>query len=283
MLAAIFIWIGLDRSAVAVASPKEEWRTAGAILGANVRPGDTVITPGSTTVVYFYAPHAMAFQNNARSEREIAASAEHATRVWLVKNRYVFDPGEEIQAWLDGHGALPLRVDTDITLYYWRDGAGKAELLADAEAFQLPPSSHIYASLGEQFARSGNIETAATQFQRALLYAKSKQDSAHAHLAWGHAARGAGELVAAAEHYRAALALDADNVDAWVGLGRSYLDENQLTAAQDALLRALALEPNSYPALYFLAETYEGEGNNELAQSYYARAAGIIPELIAPP
>jgi Tfp pilus assembly protein PilF len=131
--------------------------------------------------------------------------------------------------------------------------------------------------------REGDWQAAQNYFARGLSYSTSNQERAHVNRAWGDAARRAGELDIAAEKYRAALAANANQIDAWLGLGRVYLEQNQFDAARDAFQRALALDSHSYPALFFLAEYYEQRGEVELAQQYYARAAEIIPELITPP
>lgn len=282
-VALVFIAFGLERSTVAIAAPKEDWRAAGQILDANAQPGDAVMTPGGTKVVYFYARQAAAAQHPAETAAEISAASNTVGRMWLVLNRYVFDPGGEIEAWLQGHGAVPLRADSGITVYYWRPNADTAALLEEAKSFQLPSTSYAYLSLGEQFAANGDKKTARSYFTRALSFTRSAAESSQVITAWGDAARRAGDLDEAAQKYRSALAWDNSQFRAWLGLGRVYLEQGQLFAAQDTLTRALALEPTSYPALYFLAETYERSGQDASAQQYYARAAEINPELITPP
>ncbi len=283
VLAFLFIAVSLERARAVIALPKEEWRTVGKILDANVQPNDAVITPGGTRVVYFYARDAAQNQNAAEIAKQIADAENHSARVWLVMNRYVNDSGGEIEAYLDGRGALALRADHGITLYYWRAGADNAILRADAKTFQLPASAFVYSSLGEQFSIGDDLQTASRYFAQALIYSRSNSEAAMVNAAWGETLRRAGELDGAAEKYRAALALDAKQVIAWIGLGRVYLEQNQLPAAHDALTRALALEPNSYPALFFLANYFERSGQGARAQEYYARAAEFFPELTTPP
>lgn len=283
LIAFVFIGISLDRTNVAIAAPKEDWRTAGALLDANVKPDDAVLTPGGTQVVSFYAQSAATNGNSAQVVAQIADAENHSARVWSVMNRYVYDPGGEIQAWLDGRGALALRVDDGITVYYWRKGADTNALLADTKAFRLPASSFVYTSLAQQYALTGNGQEAQQNFAKALSFSKNQTEAALVNAAWGETLRQAGDDDGAAEKYRAALASDAEQLTAWVGLGRVYLDQNQLPAAKDALTRALALEPDSYAALFFLATYYERNGQSDVAHTYYARAAQIIPDLTTPP
>lgn len=283
VLSLLFIAISIERATVAITAPKEDWRDAGQILNANVGPRDAVVTPGGTRVVFYYASNALPSQNAAEVVSQIADVENHAAGVWLVLNRYVFDPGGEIQAWLEGHGALALRVDEGITLYYWRAGAARDALLADAKSFSLPHSPFPFASLGEQFAREGDLKTAEAFFERAQAYADSNTERAKVNVAWGEALRHADRAERAVEKYRAALATDDSLAGAWIGLGRIYLDQDSLPAARDCLTRALALQPDSYPALYFLAAYYERRGDSDTAETYYARAAQILPDLPTPP
>lgn len=282
-LAILFVAVSLERANIALALPKEDWRAAGQILERNAQRGDAILTPGGTRVVYFYAQNSAATQNAAETVEQIAQAEKNAARVWLVFNRYVFDPGEEIQMWLAQRGAISLDADAGIQIFYWRANANTEAFLADARKFSLPNSAYAYASLAEQFARNGDWQTAQDYFARALSHGTSAQERAHVHLAWGGAARRAGALEIAAENYRAALAANENQVDAWNGLGRVYLEQNQSDAARDAFHRALGLDSNSYAALYFLAAYYEQRGQDAVAQQYYARAAEIMPELVPPP
>lgn len=278
-----FLFIMTDRAVSAIAVLKEEWRTAGKILDLNVRAGDAVLTPGGTRVVYFYAPNAESFADDAELAPQIADTENHFARVWLVMNRYVFDPSAEISAWLQGRGAVEIRADDDIRVYYWRVGADTAALLDDAKNFQLPASSPAYASLAEQFAFEGDLPNAETYFKRALDVATLPSETANVNAAWGDALRQADALDSASQKYRAALAADPNQVTAWIGLGRVYLDQAQFAAAQDCFQHALALDSQSYAALFFLANAYEQSGDPVRAQDYYTRAAQLIPELPTPP
>lgn len=282
-VAVAFIVIAMGPTLLVIPAPKEDWRTAGQILEANVREGDAVIAPGGTNVVFFYAPLSETHANAAQTREPIADAENHAGRVWLVLNRYAYDPGGEITAWLQGRGAVALPADSGISVYYWRAGMETNALLADAMMFQLPPSAYLYTALGDQFAASGDLQRGVNSYAQALRYSQDDSEAATVDAAWGDALRQAGALDAAAEKYRAAVAADSSNVTAWVGLGRVYLEQNQLPAAGDALQRALALNDTFYPALFFVANYYDQTGQAALAQEYYARAGQIIPDLTTPP
>ena len=64
-----------------------------------------------------------------------------------------------------------------------------------------------------------------------------------------------------------ALALDADNVEALVFRGSSFLATDQLNAAADDALQALLIEPFNIPGLWLRAQIAMAEGDSELAAS----------------
>lgn len=172
-LALVFILIFLERTNAVIAAPKENWRAAAQVIDANIQPSDAVITSGGTWVVYYYA-YADAYRNNAQTLEQIEEVEKSAARMWLVFNRYAYDPEGRMHAWLEGRRAVALRVDDGITVYYWRPGADAAAMLADAKTLRLPPNSAVYRSLGDQFARNGDLHTAQQYFAKALEYAESQ-------------------------------------------------------------------------------------------------------------
>lgn len=306
VLALVCFLVSLDRAAAAIALPKEDWRAAGQLLDLNAHAGDAVLAPGGAYLVYHYAPRAEPLHVPAETEPQIAAVEQTASRVWLLLSRYVYDPGGTIEAWLEARGAIEIPLDDDLRVYYWRRDADHSALLADAARFELPPGARAAMSLADLSAPT-DMETARRLYNAALDRAHSPLELAHVHLARAHAERRAGNPAAALRSYHAALdslanqgfggalALDTAlplvatpetrtaRVDAWVGLGRVYLDTGQLPAARDALTRALALDPDSYPALIFLAAYYDRAGRAGDARATYARAAEIVPELTLPP
>ncbi len=283
LLTGLWIGISLERSAFVLDQPKEEWRAAGQFLEAHVRQGDAVLAPGGGSLIYQYAPHARQLDVPADVLEPITqAEAQHA-RQWLVLTRYVFDPGGAIPAWLQERGALEIAVDEAIRIYYWRATAGHAALLRDAEGFTLPPTVYAYASVAEQAAAEGDLAGAEQRLAHGLTFARTARERAFGNSLWADVERRAGNLERAAELYRAALALDGQRTESWVGLARVYLAQAQLPAAHDALEQALQLEPNSYAALFFLGEYYKRTGQTGAANNAYARAAEIVPDLPTPP
>lgn len=283
VLAVLFMVLSVDRTLAAIAIPKEDWRAAGRFLEANVRAGDAVLAPGGSYLIYHYAPRAETMHTPAELVEQVADAENHAARVWLILNRYVFDPGGTIKTWLQERGAAEVQVDRWIEVYYWRKGAGDAELLTEVRAMQLPETALAYSSLAEQVALHGDLDNARTIFEQAVARASAASESAAGKSVWADVERRAGNVERAALLYRQAVALDDRQIAAWVGLARVYLEQGELEAAHDALTRALALDGSSYPARLFLAEYYDRTGQADAAQRMYARAAEIVPELTTPP
>jgi len=220
VIAVVWLGISLDRSQVAIASTKEDWRAAGQFIDANLQTGDAVLAPGGGYVIYHYASHGAEQNVPVDTQEQIADVENHYPRVWLIFDRYLFDPGQAIQTWLQARGAVAFRVDDAITIYYWRAHAAHAALMEDTDAFTLPPTASAYTLLGDQFAETGDLKTAERFYSDALAHAATRAESAQANIAWGDTARRAGNLDQAADHYRTALQDDNNQVAAWAGLGR---------------------------------------------------------------
>ncbi|HZQ06894.1 MAG TPA: glycosyltransferase family 39 protein [Anaerolineae bacterium] len=283
VIAVLWLSISLERSAFILAQSKEDWRATGQFLDANLRPGDAVLAPGGSYLVYHYAPKAEQQNVSAEVAAQIADAENHYPRVWLVMNRYVYDPGGVIHSWLQERGAVAFPIDYALTVYYWRAHADNNTLLADTLQMQLPAAAITYHGVGNQFAYAGDTKTAARFYAAALQYASTPDYAARIHLAWGDMARRAGNLEQAAQQYTMARTLDPVQEDAWIGLARIELEKKQFDVAHDALTHALNVDPNSYPALLFLAQYYEKTGQSDAAQATYARAAQIVPDLTEPP
>jgi len=283
VIALVWLAISLERSAFILAQSKEDWRATGQFLDANLQAGDAVLAPGGSYLVYHYAPNAEKQNVPAEAVEQIADAENHYARVWLVMNRYVYDPGGVIHNWLQERGAVAFPMDDALTVYYWRAHADNKTLLTDTWQMKLPATAITYHGLGNQFAYIGDATSAERFYADALKYARTPDYAAQVHIAWGDMARRAGNLEQAAQHYTTARNLDPAQADAWIGLARLALEQNELDTAHDALTHALNLEPNSYAALLFLAQYYEKAGQSDAAQATYARAAQIVPDLTEPP
>lgn len=285
LLLVLWLVLAFERIASVLVVYKEDWRAAGEFLDKNVAPGDAVVAPSGSGVVYYYAPGAAQYQVPSEFLTRITDLEKNYHRVWLVNSRYTYDPGDAIGAWLAGRGAVELDAyaSPPISIYYWRPQADRAALLADARDMHLPDSPMLYLSLGKQVAAAGDQAGAEQFIAGAIARAVYSQEAAAAHAAWGDSDRRAGNLDEAVAKYRAALSLDANQFDALVGLARIYLERNRLTEAYEMLTRARAAQPDSYATLFFLAQYYKQRGENQAAQQYYSRAAQLVPDLTIPP
>lgn len=93
----------------------------------------------------------------------------------------------------------------------------------------------------------------------------------------GQAALALGELDEACRRFDEVLAMEAENVEAHVGLGRLARLRGEADAAGRHLGRALAAYPNHVPALIHMAMLAFDAGRAEAARTALARAAAVHP------
>jgi Tfp pilus assembly protein PilF len=83
------------------------------------------------------------------------------------------------------------------------------------------------------------------------------------------------DIERAPEAYRRAIALDPNNVDAYVNLGRLLQLSGKLRQAKHCYQQALSRAPDHQLALYNLGTLYDELDDLEIAMGYYLRAASI--------
>ncbi len=86
-----------------------------------------------------------------------------------------------------------------------------------------------------------------------------------------------GDLGAAKEQYRRALAIQPSYQQARYGLARILQNEGDAAAAGDLFMRVLQAEPDHVAALYGMAEIFQSEGDLQNAVSYYGRVIDLEP------
>jgi tetratricopeptide (TPR) repeat protein len=82
----------------------------------------------------------------------------------------------------------------------------------------------------------------------------------------------------AAEEYRAAIAADSANADAWRGLGYSLLSQERYSEAVRVLVRANGLDPRNVQGLVWLAQGYGLTGDLDKAEAIFNKALSIDPQ-----
>jgi tetratricopeptide (TPR) repeat protein len=172
-----------------------------------------------------------------------------------------------------------------------------------------PAQPHVLTNLGGVFLRKHEHENARRCFEKALEFDRSNKE------AWRNLAlalRGLGELSAAEEAARAAIAaaptfvaartllaqillelgdsaeasaeaarattMDPSSAEAWRCLGATLHTSGRSQTAIGALERAIALQPHSAEAHAFLGAVYQSVGERELAKRAFQQALDIQPD-----
>jgi serine/threonine-protein kinase len=115
-------------------------------------------------------------------------------------------------------------------------------------------------------------EDAAQAYEAALALA----DDANTRVVLGLARAQLGQVEAAVEQYRAALALEPGNASAWQSLGDAYAQQGKLVEAADAYEQALASEESALTRSQ-LASIYWQQGDVARAIAQYEQAVALDP------
>lgn len=151
-----------------------------------------------------------------------------------------------------------------------RHGYKKA-LAASPNNVDLLMEFAVFEAQSEQWSSARRLLTKAKQL--------TPRDAA-VHLNLGEVCRSAGDLEAAADHYRDALSIDPDDVDALYGLGDALRAIDKCEEALAYLDRAHALAPADTEILNALAITLESEGQAGRAMQCYHRAISLSPDFV---
>ncbi len=136
------------------------------------------------------------------------------------------------------------------------------------------PEAHF--NFGVIYQKQGRLLQARASFIRSL----ELQENEEAHYNLGVILLDANELADAEMHFRAALAIKSDYVNALISLGVALARQNRIDEARAQLQRALAIEPDAR-AHNNLAGTYFSEKRYALAIDDYRKAIELDPAYFA--
>ena len=210
-----------------------------------------------------------------------------------------------LAAIVDAQGHSLLRIVASLRVRS-RTSAAWTILSRVEPASELAPEAFL---LGVAFAAEGDVSLARTCYQFAL---ESRPGFTEARVNLGDLLLGAREFLRAQSHFEAAIALDVDNANAWLGLGQCLLNTGKGAQAlrafdrappalsDSALLtawratatmhagdesaamvlyeRALARDAKCFPALFGYALLREGRRDLEIAAQFYAQAHAVQPQ-----
>jgi tetratricopeptide (TPR) repeat protein len=191
-----------------------------------------------------------------------------------------------------------------------RKEAEVLELFEDA-ARSYPASALVHADLARAFASRGEIHQAEISYQRALeidpylrqarlgmgnilvsradfsgaleqyRVALSRGPTASVHINMGYSLARVGKLNEAIRQYRAALELDATNVNAYFNLANALAADGRTKEAIENYQQVLKLRPNHSRGHFALADVLLQAGRSEDAMDHYQQAINYDPEFTA--
>jgi len=131
-------------------------------------------------------------------------------------------------------------------------------------------------NLGNELFVRGQAAAAADQYRQAIaLYA----DNAFANNNLGVALSEQGDPVGARQHYERALAIAPSYVDAWVNRARSLAESGDTAGAVESYESGLRIDPNRVDAYAELGTLYLESGETELAVGCFERVLRLDPSL----
>lgn len=155
-----------------------------------------------------------------------------------------------------------------------RDWANQDNLwLATAKTSPSSPQNHN--NLGDLYARRGDLEKAAEEFQIAINL-KSNYGDAYHNLANIYQQMGKEEL--AIENYQKALSFNKALWPSLQNLAAIYFKRGQLNLAQENLEKAIAINPKNSQLFLNLAKVFLKNGDQTKARQALERAAAIDPK-----
>ena len=139
---------------------------------------------------------------------------------------------------------------------------------------RLATGAGVHLMYGHRALRLGNVDAAAQRFRRAVA---ANGRSAPAHQALGAALAKQGDAEGAIRHYSASLALDPENPALHYNLGTILVDGGQDEQAVRHFQAALALAPDYHNARYNLAAALARRDRSEAAEGHYRKLLAIDP------
>jgi hypothetical protein len=118
--------------------PKDDWKRVGAFLTANVRPGDTLGAPDVQAFIRFYAPDQPAAIVDVSERGPHEEALANGERFWFVWSDYTLLPVDDTREWVSGLAGVTIQLDPRIKVIFVHPGRTQAEMLAEAEGFEVP-------------------------------------------------------------------------------------------------------------------------------------------------
>lgn len=138
-----------------------------------------------------------------------------------------------------------------------------------------PSSPQNHNNLGDYYARHGNLQKAAQEFQTAISL---KPNYAHAHHNLAQTYLKMGKIDPAIKHFQAALQLNPDIWQSHHHLGNIYYQRKNYHLAKKHILKAIEINPQQAILFNNLANIYLSQGNLDLAKQNYQKVLQLDPD-----
>ncbi|HEX9922843.1 MAG TPA: glycosyltransferase family 39 protein [Anaerolineae bacterium] len=135
----------------------EDWRLVALFLRQNAGPDDAILAVNTEFTLNWYYPPVTAAANTFDTLEAVQNSVARAERSWVILSffsTFLEDEFLKIRAWLSEQGAVQLRLDPVITVYYLGHNVPPPQLLEEIRSFALPPDHALYASLARENRRN---------------------------------------------------------------------------------------------------------------------------------
>lgn len=103
---------------------REDWRSIGEMLSANLSIGDSVVLFNAGPSVAYYSPRARSYMREAWTLADLERHFATGRPLWVLTTPYLeqLSDAAAIRAWLRNHPALVFDFDMGMVLYYMRNG-----------------------------------------------------------------------------------------------------------------------------------------------------------------
>jgi Tfp pilus assembly protein PilF len=142
----------------------------------------------------------------------------------------------------------------------------------------MPKLSTAHYNFGTLLHRQNNLPSAVAEYRLALAYTGDPEEAARAHNNLGAALSQLDQLAAARAEYAAAIRINPNEYNSFLGRGMLEYRSGNLDAARSDFSRASEIAPSA-TALFWLGRASEDQGRLQAAASAYQSALKIAPSM----
>lgn len=144
-----------------------------------------------------------------------------------------------------------------------------------ATAKTSPSSAQNHNNLGDYYARRGDLEKSAAEFQKAIELLPNYGDAYHN---LGNIYAQMGKFDSAIENFQKAISINPGLWQSYQNIAGIYFDQGNIKEAAENLEKAIKVNPQNYNLYINLGVVYLKTGNKEIAKQIFQRALQIDPD-----